>query len=166
MATRYRKQAYRDDNRLPSGSGLAAAQYGWPRPEPSAYHQSKLASSTTSESGVTVQEADTHNPKSAHFSKRYPCTFKGCGRRFGEKQSLAKHKDSEHDYCMTCDLDFEDDEALHVHKMQSTMHIICPICGIDFKSEPGRDRHTKQVRHLSRFTSTHAAGAVATEVTP
>lgn len=118
--------------------------YAWPAPQPSAFHKAR-ASSTISASTTAQKDTPSHNPNSAHFSKRFACTFKGCGRRFDEKASLVKHKDSEHDYCVPCDLDFEDDEALHVHKMQSPNHIICPICGIDFKSEPGRDRHAKQV---------------------
>lgn len=116
-------------------------------PQASNFHQAQRAMSTTS-NATTQSRATTgtgQNSNSAHYSKKYPCPHKGCPQRFNEKKSLNVHKDSEHDYCMPCDLDFEDDEALHIHKMSSARHIVCPICGIDFKSEPGRDRHTKQV---------------------
>lgn len=164
MASRYRKSAAANENHDLSTTGGFAQQSGWPAPEPSAFHQSTKASVVSTarpSSGMPNQEPTAHNPKSSHFGKRYACTFKGCGRRFDEKASLAKHKDSEHDYCVACDLDFDDDEALHVHKMQSSMHIICPICGIDFKSEPGRDRHAKQVSHsLDEIFAYHQSLAV------
>lgn len=138
-----------DENRKPPTAGASVkdppAKHTWPTPQPSTFHRSSKAPSNTSTYTTASKEAPSTNPQSAHFSKRYPCSFKGCGRRFDEKASLFKHKDSEHDYCLPCDIDFDDDEALHVHKMQSSMHIICPICGIDFKSEPGRDRHARQV---------------------
>ncbi len=142
-----------DENRKPPTVGASVknlpAVHTWPTPQPSAFHRNSRPQTNHSSYTAASKEAPSHNSQSAHFSKRYPCSFKGCGRRFDEKASLVKHKDSEHDYCLPCDIDFVDDEALHVHKMQSAMHIICPICGIDFKSEPGRDRHAKQV---SNFT--------------
>ena len=91
-------------------------------------------------------KAPGHNPHSAHFSKQFPCTYESCGRRFDNQKSLIIHKDKEHDYCRVCDLDFKDDDALHFHKMQSEKHVVCNICGVEFMSEPGRDRHAKQVR--------------------
>ena len=87
-----------------------------------------------------------HNPHSAHFSKQFACSYESCGRRFDQQKSLIIHKDKEHDYCRVCDLDFKDDDALHFHKMQSEKHVVCNICGVEFMSEPGRDRHAKQVR--------------------
>ena len=87
-----------------------------------------------------------HNPHSAHFSKQFACSYESCGRRFDNEKSLIIHKDKEHDYCRVCNLDFKDDDALHFHKMQSEKHVVCNICGVEFLSEPGRDRHAKQVR--------------------
>lgn len=86
-----------------------------------------------------------HNPHSVHYKKGFPCTYKGCNRRFDNEKSRRIHKEAEHDYCKVCDEDFDDDEALHLHKMQSEKHVICNICGIEFMSEPGRDRHAQQV---------------------
>lgn len=85
----------------------------------------------------------------------FPCTFQGCKKIFKTKKDLVKHKmaDEEgHDYCKICDLDFEDDDSLHRHKVASEKHICCPICSEDFKSDGGRDRHFTQVRAL------HATG--------
>ncbi|KAL8950961.1 MAG: hypothetical protein Q9222_003022, partial [Ikaeria aurantiellina] len=78
-----------------------------------------------------------------------PCSFDGCKRGFRNVKELRKHKDKEHDYCKVCDIDFEDDEAFHKHKILSDRHITCAICSLDFKSESGRDRHYHQVcRHV------------------
>lgn len=86
-----------------------------------------------------------HNPNSAHHSKPHACSYKGCNRRFDKEKGLRIHKEAEHDYCKVCDEDFDDSDALHFHKMQSEKHVVCNICGIEFLSEPGRDRHAKQV---------------------
>lgn len=126
----------------------------WGMPEPSTFHRSNHRDANAVEEGKAktkalhdAQNSKTpgHNPQSAHFSKKFPCTFKGCGRRFDDEKGLKRHKDSEHDYCKVCDEDFDDDEALHLHKMQSEKHVVCNICGVEFNSEPGRDRHAKQV---------------------
>ena len=77
--------------------------------------------------------------------RRILCPFPNCSRLFNELGDLKKHKVAEHDYCKICDLDFEDDEAFHVHKMRSEKHITCPLCSVDFQSESGRNRHFKQV---------------------
>ena len=100
-----------------------------------------------------------HNPHSAHFSKQFACTYESCGRRFDNQKALKVHKDREHDYCRVCDMDFKDDEALHFHKMQSEKHVVCNICGVEFMSEPGRDRHAKQVR-LRLAHANHAMAAM------
>ncbi len=84
-------------------------------------------------------------PSSAGPSRRFRCPFADCSRGFNHEKDLRTHKIAEHDYCKICDLDFKDDEAFHVHKMQSEKHITCPMCSVDFQSESGRDRHFKQV---------------------
>ena len=129
----------------------------WGTPQPSAFHQaSQRDTNSIRESQIkkALHDAENsktpgHNPNSAHFNKKFPCTYAGCGRRFDDKKGLVRHKDSEHDYCKVCDEDFKDEEALHLHKMQSEKHVVCNICGVEFMSEPGRDRHAKQVcRHF------------------
>lgn len=128
----------------------------WAAPEPSAFHQ-RNSNSNTAQAQAQAQaqpkvlhdaensKTPGHNPDSAHFSKKFPCTYEGCGRRFDEVKSLKRHKDAEHAYCKLCDKDCKDEEALHLHKMQSEKHVVCNICGVDFMSEPGRDRHYRQV---------------------
>ncbi len=79
----------------------------------------------------------------------YACTFPDCKRVFKSLGLLKQHKasdDAGHDYCKVCDLDFEDDDALHMHKIGSEKHICCEVCSEDFSSESGRDRHMRQVR--------------------
>ena len=122
----------------------------WATPEQSAFHQRNSNVAQTQAQPKPLHDAENsktpgHNPDSAHFSKKFPCTYEDCGRRFDDKKSLKRHKDAEHDYCKLCDQDFKDDEALHLHKMQSEKHVVCNICGLDFLSEPGRDRHARQV---------------------
>ncbi|KAL8822420.1 MAG: hypothetical protein Q9191_006847, partial [Dirinaria sp. TL-2023a] len=141
MATKHGKQVERQSNRGLAVTPTSGPKYGpshWPAPQVSTFHQRQMVTTRpeSPDSNTAQDEADKN---------KYPCTFKGCRFRFPNRGALVKHKDSEHDYCTKCDLDFVDDEALHVHKMNSEKHIICPICGIDFKSEPGRDRHAKQM---------------------
>ena len=142
MATKYGKQVGKQSNRSPAVTETGGHQrYGpshWPTPQASTFHQRQVVTAQPQTPGSQTAQDEGQQSK-------YPCTFKGCHFRFSDRGALIKHKDSEHDYCTKCDIDFVDDEALHVHKMNSEKHIICPICGIDFKSEPGRDRHAKQV---------------------
>ena len=133
----------------------------WGSPESSAFHQRNSNAAQFQVQPRALHDAENsntpgHNPNSAHFSKNFPCTYEGCGRRFDDKKALKRHKEAEHDYCKMCDVDFKDYEALHFHKMQSEKHVVCNICGLDFMSEPGRDRHAKQVSlfHLMYFNST------------
>lgn len=79
---------------------------------------------------------------------RFPCPFPDCDESFTTNALLIKHKanpNSGHDYCKLCDLDFEDDDAYHIHKMSSDKHITCHICSEDFRSEAGCKRHMSQV---------------------
>ncbi len=88
---------------------------------------------------------------SAPHLRRFPCPFADCSRGYNELIALKTHKAAEHDYCKICDIDFKDDEAFHVHKMQSEKHITCPMCSVDFQSEAGRNRHFKQVKLIAVF---------------
>jgi hypothetical protein len=86
-----------------------------------------------------------------NFARNNPfaCTFADCSRVFKSLGLLKQHKasdDAGHDYCKICDLDFVDDDALHMHKIGSERHICCEVCSEDFESESGRDRHMRQVR--------------------
>ena len=85
-----------------------------------------------------------------NFARERPfsCTFSGCHLAFKTKAQLNRHKASDesgHEYCKYCDMDFEDDDAHHMHKMTSDKHICCGICSEDFKSEEGCNRHMAQV---------------------
>lgn len=82
-------------------------------------------------------------------ASRFLCPFPECGESFFTNALLMKHKanpNSGHDYCKLCDLDFEDDDAYHIHKMSSDRHITCHICSEDFRSEAGCKRHMSQVK--------------------
>lgn len=109
----------------------------------------KDTSTVTASVGNQPISAGTQSPKTNYASERpFACTFPGCVKIFKSKKDLVKHKiaDEEgHDYCKVCDLDFQNDESLHLHKVASEKHICCPICSEDFKSEGGRDRHCTQV---------------------
>ncbi|KAL8768778.1 MAG: hypothetical protein Q9209_005066 [Squamulea sp. 1 TL-2023] len=78
---------------------------------------------------------------SASQSSNFPCPYADCKRGFLKEGDLRKHKMQDHDYCKICDIDFEDDEAFHKHKILDERHITCTVCSLDFKSETGRDRH-------------------------
>ncbi|KAI9733321.1 MAG: hypothetical protein M1834_003405 [Cirrosporium novae-zelandiae] len=89
------------------------------------------------------------------YSKNYiPCTFKNCQAKFESLGALQRHKHSapEHDYCKACDLDFDDEDSLRIHKVQMTdkKHIVCEHCGCDFKSEGGKNRHIKQMHRTGQ----------------
>lgn len=147
MSTKYGKQAAKQSSRSPAVTKTDGPLYGpshWPTPQASTFHQRQAAQLDTKPEASGSPPAQDEPDKN-----KYPCTFKGCGCRFATRWALNQHKDSEHDYCVKCDLDFEDEEALYVHRMSTAMHIICPICDKDFASEPGRDRHAKQVSYPS-----------------
>lgn len=89
-----------------------------------------------------------------NFARNNPftCSFPDCKRAFKTLGLLKQHKasdDSGHDYCKICDMDFKDDDALHLHKIGSEKHICCEVCSEDFESESGRDRHMRQVKMLT-----------------
>lgn len=82
----------------------------------------------------------------------FKCSFPDCNRSFKTLGHLKQHKasdDAGHDYCRICDMDFNDDDAFHLHKLGSEKHICCEICSEDFESESGRDRHMRQVKVLA-----------------
>jgi len=83
--------------------------------------------------------------KSAKYDSPFPCTYDDCTRGFAREKDMKKHKGEDHDWCRVCNEDFEDDDALLFHKINSERHICCAICGDDFRSESGRDRHQRQV---------------------
>lgn len=96
--------------------------------------------------GTTRQPAATSNAP-VNPARAFPCTFADCEEAFPTESLLLKHKASPmsgHDYCKICKLDFEDDAAYHMHKMESEAHITCSICSEDFKSEGGLKRHGLQ----------------------
>lgn len=67
---------------------------------------------------------------------------------------------SGHDYCKICKLDFEDDAAYHMHKMESEAHITCSICSEDFKSEGGLKRHGLQMHAHEQNIKCRGCGKV------
>lgn len=80
----------------------------------------------------------------------FPCPYEDCTFGYPTAKKLRRHKKETHDYCATCDLDFEDDIALIGHRIESTLqdegkHIACLVCGQDFGSEAGREAHFKLV---------------------
>lgn len=92
---------------------------------------------------------------------RFPCPFPDCDSSFTTDALLIKHKanpNSGHDYCKLCDLDFEDDDAHHIHKMSSDKHITCHICSEDFRSEAGCKRHMTQVGFALPRRNYHLTG--------
>ena len=82
----------------------------------------------------------------AKMTRKFPCINENCTVGFDTARALKMHKDECHDYCRACNLDFEDMNALHIHKLLTwEKHIVCPLCSDDFKSTGGRDRHIQQV---------------------
>ncbi|KAI9801603.1 MAG: hypothetical protein M1825_003282 [Sarcosagium campestre] len=78
----------------------------------------------------------------------YRCSFPNCVASFETAAQLKRHKvsDPNHEYCQICDVDFKDEKAFLVHKLEETeKHIACPICGDNFRSEGGRDFHFEQM---------------------
>ena len=82
----------------------------------------------------------------------FPCTYAECKRGFQNIGDLRIHKENEHDYCRTCDVDCEDFDVMHQHKIMSDKHICCTVCSMDFRSESGRDRHYILVRSSMTFS--------------
>lgn len=78
-------------------------------------------------------------------SARFHCTYADCDLSFDDEDARAAHKDMEHDYCMRCNVDFPNDEALLMHKIESVKHVVCPICGAEFSTGSGRDQHVLRV---------------------
>jgi DNA-directed RNA polymerase subunit RPC12/RpoP len=75
----------------------------------------------------------------------FRCTYAGCNLSFDDADARTAHKDLEHDYCMRCNVDFPNHEALLKHKIESVRHIVCPICGMEFGGVAGRDQHVMRV---------------------
>ena len=98
----------------------------------------------------------TFKSKSGSVRELVKCPHKNCGLHFKSGKRLRGHKISTHDYCSTCDLDFEDDIGLIHHRIESTLqdegkHIACLICGSDFGSQAGREAHFRQVSRMGQL---------------
>ena len=82
----------------------------------------------------------------AKYSKKFPCNHEYCMASYRTAIDLQDHKEEFHEFCKKCDLDFENGDLYHLHKLEAwKKHITCPLCSEDFKSSGGRDRHIKQV---------------------
>lgn len=105
------------------------------------------AASSTSGEATSRKPAAQKLDEPINPARAFPCTFADCEEAFPSETLLMRHKASPmsgHDYCKICKLDFEDDAAFHLHKMESEAHITCSICSEDFKSEGGLKRHGHQ----------------------
>ena len=95
---------------------------------------------------IQFQEKPTEAELKAKLTRKFPCINENCTVGFDTARALKMHKDECHDYCKVCNLDFEDSNAFHIHKLLTwEKHIVCPLCSDDFKSTGGRDRHIQQV---------------------
>lgn len=116
----------------------------------SASTQSAAPVKTTSPPSASISRAQmTAKPTNPVAPSRsaFPCPYAGCHMAFASEALLIKHKvslEAGHDYCKVCNQDFEDDDAYHLHKLNSDKHITCKICSEDFKSEAGCKRHESQ----------------------
>ena len=81
--------------------------------------------------------------------KTFKCYRKECSDiTFKSSASLRAHKVADkdlHNYCATCDEDFDDFHQHQVHLLNSDKHFVCYVCCKEFKSVGGRDLHMKQV---------------------
>ena len=59
-------------------------------------------------------------------------------------EKLQHHKLHRHNYCIFCDIDFQDKETLDEHKMESPDHHCCIPCGLDFVNVEALRKHIKQ----------------------
>lgn len=90
----------------------------------------------TSEPGVAI----TNEPQQIICNI---CTTKP-PKPFSTFVALQEHKVRRHQYCIMCDMDFYDDEALTAHKISSPAHQMCAVCYIEFGSEDSLKDHMKQ----------------------
>ncbi|PLB51193.1 putative C2H2 finger domain protein [Aspergillus steynii IBT 23096] len=88
---------------------------------------------------------------------KVPCTYSSCLQTFDSVMQMQRHKiiDINHEYCKTCDEDFDDEETFLIHRIKSDKHIVCPICGLNFRSEGGRDGHIRQNHHTQQLLTCH-----------
>lgn len=91
--------------------------------------------------------------RSIKYNSNFPCTYENCTRGFMNKKAFKDHKEEQHDYCRDCDEDYDNWDNLLEHKLNSDNHICCGVCGQDFRSESGRDKHVRQVRHSDVYCS-------------
>ncbi|KAL8870163.1 MAG: hypothetical protein Q9174_003731 [Haloplaca sp. 1 TL-2023] len=119
---------------------------------PSNASTARAPTSTATRTASAGQRLQTIRPSakpatagSASRTAPFPCPYPECKRGFQGLGDLRIHKENEHDYCRTCDVDCEDFDGLHQHKIMSDRHICCTVCSMDFRSESGRDRHYIQM---------------------
>ena len=96
-------------------------------------------------------------PQSASNANKLICGTNGCTRQFSKDRYLKRHREADHEYCAKCDIAFEDNDALILHRITNIdQHIACPVCGIEFQSPSGCNRHFQQVQ-MSIQGREHAA---------
>ncbi|MCJ1326989.1 hypothetical protein MMC10_003655 [Thelotrema lepadinum] len=68
----------------------------------------------------------------------------GNHKNYGTFKKLQEHKLHRHNYCIFCDVDFQDKETLDEHKLESPDHHCCIPCGLDFVVAESLKEHCKQ----------------------
>ena len=59
-------------------------------------------------------------------------------------ERLQEHKLHRHNYCIICDIDFQDIDTLNEHRMESADHHYCIPCSLDFVNVEALKEHIKQ----------------------
>lgn len=84
-------------------------------------------------------------PASLEPIRRFKCTYNDCNMSFDTEKQMRVHKkhSDEHDYCYKCDEDFESFEDYAMHKITRPAEHgrACRVCGDEFKSTSGLKRH-------------------------
>ncbi|KAG6550636.1 hypothetical protein Mapa_007733 [Marchantia paleacea] len=68
--------------------------------------------------------------------------------KFASEQELQNHIDTMHNTCLRCDQDFNSQEALTQHNLQSERHHFCRECDYDFPSKQAFDMHCRTGLHM------------------
>ena len=143
---------------------LGSASQGLGSVHPAAEPSVSILESEASASDVIIKLSAPMNAglkeKSAAKDSTFPCSYQNCSKGFSRAKDLIRHKTAVHEWCSVCDLDCEDDVALHEHRIASTLagegkHIACLKCGEDFNCEAGRQRHTQLVSPASTQLPRH-----------